>query len=121
MGRLHQFLRFLASGAVNTAASYAVFLALLPFTHYLVAYSIGYAFGIALSYLLMTRFVFRKAARLATAMRFPLVYVVQYALGSAVTYALVEYAHVRPFIAALGAIVATIPVTFILARTIFRA
>lgn len=115
-----QFVRFLATGASNTVASYAVYLALLPFVHYLVAYTIAYLFGIGLSYALMTRFVFQTTARWSTALRFPLVYVVQYLLGSSIIHVLVAYAGVRPFLAALLAMIVTVPATFVLARVVFR-
>ncbi len=115
-----QLLRFAASGAVNTALSYAVYLLLLPFLHYLVAYAIAYVAGIASSYVLMTTFVFRAPRRWSTAMRFPFIYVAQYLLGSGITYLLVEHAGVRPFAAALLAMVVVVPTTFVLARTLFR-
>ena len=118
---LPQFARFIAAGAINTVASYAIFLALLQFAPYLVAYTIAYAIGIAISYLLMTRFVFATPPRLRTALRFPLVYVAQYLTGSAVIVVLVEAWGVSAPIAAIVAIVASIPVTFLLSRTILRS
>jgi putative flippase GtrA len=118
---LLQFARFLAAGAINTVASYAIFLVLLRFLPYLVAYTIAYAIGIGISYLLMTRFVFFTPPRLRTALRFPLVYVAQYLTGSAVIVVLVEAGGVSAPIAAIVAIVASIPVTFLLSRTILRA
>ena len=63
---------------------------MLTFLPYLAAYAISYLLGIVLSYLLLTRFVFRAPPRLSTAVRFPLVYVAQYLLGSAVLALLVE-------------------------------
>ena len=117
---LLQFARFLAAGAINTVASYAIFLVLLRFVPYLVAYTIAYVIGIAISYLLMTRFVFFTPPRLRTALRFPLVYVAQYLTGSAVIVVLVEAWGIRAPIAAIAAIVASVPVTFVLSRTILR-
>jgi len=115
-----EFSRFLIAGAVNTVASYAVYLLLLAILPYLVAYTIAYVVGIAISYLLLTRFVFRTQHRLATAVRFPLVYVAQYLMGSAVLTLLVETLTVRASIAAIVAIVASIPVTFLLSRFVLR-
>lgn len=114
-----QFVRFLVSGATNTAASYALYLVLLHFMHYLIAYAIAYAFGIALSFCLMTRFVFRAPATTSTLLRFPLVYVAQFALGSALIYGLVEGMEVRASIAAAIAIVIVTPITFLVARYVF--
>lgn len=116
-----QFLRFVATGTANTVASYAVYVALLYVLPYLVAYTIAYACGIVLSYALMTRFVFRRPARWSTAVRFPLIYVVQYALGSGAIYLLVERAGITPWLAAALAIVLVVPTTFVLARWVFTS
>jgi putative flippase GtrA len=118
---LRQFARFLIAGAVNTVASYVIFLLLLWFMPYLVAYTISYVIGIAISYILLTSFVFAAPRRMATALRFPFVYVVQYLIGSAVIVLLVETWNVRAPIAAIVAIFATIPLSFLLSRTILRA
>jgi putative flippase GtrA len=115
-----EFVRFLIAGAVNTGLSYAIYLLLLAIAPYLVAYSLSYLFGIAISYLLMTRFVFRTERRLASALKFPLVYVAQYAVGSAVLVLLVETFAVQAWLAALVAIVVSIPVTFSLSRLVLR-
>ena len=115
-----QFIRFVGTGVVNTAVGYGVYLALLSFLPYLVAYAIAYVVGIAFSYLLMTRFVFDAPRRWSTALRFPAVYIVQYLMNSAVIYVLVERFGVAPFAAALVAIALSVPVTFVLARTILR-
>ena len=118
---LPEFARFLVAGAVNTGISYAVYLLLLAILPYLAAYTISYLVGIVISYLLLTRFVFRTRRRLATAVRFPLVYIAQYLIGSAVIVLLVETMGVRASIAAIAAIVVSIPVTFALSRLLLRA
>jgi len=115
-----QFLRFLVTGTVNTAASYALYFVLLQVMPYLAAYTIAYVFGIALSYVLMTRFVFDARARWSTALRFPLVYLAQYGLGSTVIYVLVEHAGVAPWLAAALAMIVVVPTTYVLAKLLFR-
>jgi len=120
-GELPEFARFLVAGAVNTGISYAIYLLLLAILPYLAAYTISYLAGIVISYLLLTRFVFRTPRRLATAVRFPLVYIAQYLIGSAVIVLLVETMGVRASIAAIVAIVVSIPVTFALSRLLLRA
>jgi putative flippase GtrA len=118
---LLQFARFLVAGAINTITSYGIFVVLLQFMPYLAAYTIAYIVGVLLSYLLLTTFVFHTRRRLTTALRFPLVYIAQYLTGSAVIVALVEAWDVRAPIAAIVAIVASIPVGFLLSRSILRA
>ena len=120
-GHAHEFTRFLIAGAVNTILSYVVYLLLLAIVPYLVAYTISYVVGIAISYLLLTRFVFKTERRLATAMRFPLVYLVQYLMSSALIVLLVETMDVRASIAAIIAIAVSIPITFVLSRGVLRS
>jgi putative flippase GtrA len=115
------FLRFLVAGAVNTGATYALFLGLAQVLPYLVAYAIAYVAGIALAYALAAGFVFRVPPQWSTALRFPLVYVLQFAVGSGVMALLVEAFGVAPAFAAIAAIVASIPVTFVASRRALRA
>ena len=51
---LRELARFLAAGAVNTALTYAIYLLLLAIAPYLVAYTVAYVSGIAISYLLLS-------------------------------------------------------------------
>ena len=120
-GDLRSFARFVLVGLINTAASYALFVALELVLPYVAAYAIAYVAGIVLSYLLNTGLVFRVPRRWSTFLRFPLVYVVQFALGSGIIVALVEGLAMSPRVAALLAIVATVPVTFLAARFVLRS
>ena len=117
---LRSFARFVVVGVINTVASYSLFVALELVLPYVVAYAIAYVAGIVLSYMLNTGFVFRVPRRWSTFLRFPLVYVVQFALGSGVIVALVEGFAMSPRVAALLALVATVPVTFLAARFVLR-
>jgi putative flippase GtrA len=111
-----EFARFLLVGATNTLFSYLLFLLLLVFVDYLPAYTVAYAAGIVLSYYLNVRFVFRKQVSLASFLKFPMVYVIQYALGAATLWLLVGKAGIPPALAMVGVIVVTIPVTFLASR-----
>ena len=53
-------------------------------------------------------------------MRFPLVYVVQFVLGSAVIVLLVEWLAIAPRIAALLALAVTVPVTYFAAKFVLH-
>jgi len=117
---LRSFAKFVLVGAINTAASYALFVALELVLPYVAAYAIAYVAGIVLSYVLNTGLVFKVPRSWSTFLRFPLVYVVQFALGSGIIIALVESFAMSPRIAALIAIFATIPVTFLAARFVLR-
>ena len=113
-----EFARFLVAGAINTVITFALFEALRRVIPYLAAYSIAYASGIALSYVLNAGFVFRRRKTIASALRFPLVYVVQYAMGVGLLWVLVDVAKLNESFALLLVIAASIPVTFLLSRLI---
>jgi len=111
-----EFTRFLLVGATNTLLSYLLYLLLLEFFAYLLAYSIAYCIGIAISYLLNVYFVFNKRPSVASFVKFPIVYIVQYGLGAGMLWLLVDRAGMSPVIAMIGVIIVTIPVTFLASR-----
>ena len=113
-------LRYLVAGSVNTAASYALYYLLLIALPYAAAYSLAFAGGVALSYWLNARFVFHAPASWRSALRFPLVYVAQYAAGLATVALFVERWGTPPALAALVALLATVPLGFVLTRWCLR-
>jgi putative flippase GtrA len=115
-----QAFRYLIAGGVNTAASYALYFLLLAVLPYRVAYTIAFVAGIAASYWLNARFVFRVPLRLRDALRFPAISVGQYVAGLAVVSMLVEGFAVHPAWAALAAIVVTVPLAFLATRWMMR-
>jgi putative flippase GtrA len=116
-----QFLRFVFVGCVNTGISYVVFLVLSQQVGYQLAYVAAYAAGIVSAYLLNTRFVFGTAPSIATALAYPLVYLVQYLLGAFVLHVAVEWLTIAPHWAAIAALVLTVPVSFLLNRVVLKA
>ena len=119
-GGTRSFARFLLVGLVTTVASYGLFVALELVLPYLIAYAIAYVSGFLLSYLLNTRVVFRVARSWSTFLRFPLVYVFQFVLGSLVIVLLVEWLAIAPRIAALVALAVTVPVTYFAAKLVLH-
>src|SRR5437868_3901224 len=113
-----EFARFLAVGAVNTIFSYGLYAACVAVMPYGTAYSLSYAAGILASYFLNCRFVFHRPPTWRGAVRFPLVYVVQYALGLALLALLVERFHADRRLAAAVVVCCSTPLTFILSRFI---
>lgn len=116
----HEVVRFLLVGATNTLLSYLLYLLLLTFLNYLPAYSIAYCAGIVLSYFLNVHFVFKKRVSLASFLKFPVVYVIQYALGAVILWVLVGKAGISPPLAMIGVIIITIPVTFLASRFVLK-
>ena len=116
-----EFLRFLIMGGTNTVVAYAIYLLLLQWMRYEIAYTIGYAVGIAMAYGLSAVFVFRKPMQKRSALRFPLVYLAQFLVSLALLRLAVEVIHIPQWLALGFAVVLTIPVTFLLSRWIFHS
>lgn len=114
-----EFARFLLVGATNTLFSYLLYVLLLRAMPYIAAYTLSYGAGIVLSYFLNVQFVFRKRAGLASFLKFPLVYLIQYGLGALVLWLLVG-AGISPTLSMLGVIIVTIPVTFLSSRFVLK-
>jgi putative flippase GtrA len=116
----NEFFKFIFFGGINTVLSYAIYVVLLLFLIYPVAYSLAYFLGIFISYYLNSRFVFKRDVRLVKAFQYPLVYLVQYLLGVSLLSVLIEIFSLNKFIAPALVIMITIPVTFSLSRFIIK-
>lgn len=112
-------LRFIIAGAVNTLATLLLYWLLLPLG-YAIAYTISYVAGIALAYQLQGRFVFRATTHARHAMMFPLIYVVQYVVGLLVLWIWRNRLGLPEAYGVFAAIAVTLPLTFVLSRTLFR-
>lgn len=117
-GRRAEIARFLVGGASTTLVSYAIYLLLLHWMPYVVAYSIAYIAGIVFSYFANTLFVFRRAPSAVRAAVFPLVYLAQYLAGTLLLVILVDGLHIPKAFAPLAVIVLTLPLTYILSRRV---
>lgn len=115
-----QALRFLISGAINTAVTYAVYLVLLGYLDYRSAYGVAFLSGIVFSYALNVRFVFRVRPNWRSAVLFPLVYVIQYLVGLGVLQLAVERFAIPREYALLASIAVSIPLTFALTRLLLN-
>ena len=116
----NEFFKFIFFGGINTVLSYAIYVVLLLFLIYPVAYSLAYFLGIFISYYLNSRFVFKRNVRLVKAFQYPLVYLVQYLLSVSLLSVLIEIFSLNKFIAPALVIMITIPVTFSLSRFIIK-
>lgn len=116
-----EFLRFLVMGGVNTIAAYLVYLLLLHWLRYEWAYTIGYAVGIAMAYVLSATFVFRTRMQKRSATRFPFIYLAQFLVSLGLLKFAVEIIQIEPWLALGFAVILTIPVTFLLSRWVLHA
>lgn len=114
------FVRFLFVGAANTVFFYAVYLLLLPVMPYAIAYAIGYAGGIILSYVLNSLFVFHERMSLKKGMQFPLVYLVQYLLGTLILVICIDLLGMDARLGPVVTVIGTVPATFLLSKWIIK-
>ena len=109
-------LRFVLVGLANTGFTYLIYLALLTWIRYELAYVLAYVVGIGTSYLMNAAFVFRQPLSWRGALTFPTVYIVQMVLGTLLLKALVEFAGIAESVAPLIVVAASLPVTFLMSR-----
>lgn len=117
----NEFVRFLLVGVTNTLISYTLYLFFLTFLTYLAAYSLAYCAGIVVSYFLNVHYVFKKRVSLASFLKFPIVYVIQYALGAIMLWLFVGKLVISPQLAMIGVIIITVPVTFLASRFMLKS
>jgi putative flippase GtrA len=116
-----EVLRFVIVGGINTATTYVLYLVLLRWTRYEVAYGLAYVVGIVVAYALSTTFVFRRAMRARSAARFPLVYALQFFISFAILRIAVQTFGVPHWLALGVSIAVTMPITFVLSRIVVRS
>ena len=119
--RWREFALFVVFGSLNTLLSTALYLVILLFAPYPVAYTVAYICGIGMSYFLHVNFVFNERPRVASAVRYPIVYVVQYILGMLLLYVLVEIAGLAEWLAPFLIAVMMIPVAYLLSRYVIKS
>lgn len=111
--------RFVVAGVINTVVTWLAYLGLLRVLPYRGAFSLAFALGILAGYELNSRFVFQQPPSRYSRLRFPLVYVAQYAVGITIVSACVEYLSMSPGIAPLAALLVTTPLTYLVCRKLF--
>lgn len=112
--------RYVLAGGLNTFITYVFYLLLLFFASYEIAYSVAFAVGIVTSYTLNTLFVFRQPWTWRKLFQFPIVNLVQYALGLFLLAVFVDVFHIDEKIAPLISVVLLMPLTFLLSKIIVK-
>lgn len=112
--------KYVILGVINTGLTYLIYLLSLQVFPYLVAYTISYISGIVLSYFFNSVLVFKVSLHWKKALKYPLVYLIQYLLGSVLIAILVEHLGIAPSIAALLNVIILLPVSFILTRLLLK-
>lgn len=118
MNLKNKFIKFLGAGVINTIASYLVYVFLVLFFNYQISYAIAFVFGIGLSFVLNTRYVFEVEQTFKKFSLFPLVYLIQYLLGVLMMNFVIELVGINKFIAPLVVTVCLLPVSYLLSKKI---
>jgi putative flippase GtrA len=113
-------LKFIASGAFNSLATYVLYLALLPVLPYRWSYTIAYAAGVALAYLLYRYVVFGRSGGRYGPVWVALIYLFQYILGLGLVSAWVQILDAPAIWAPAFAISIVTPLSYALNRWVFR-
>lgn len=111
--------RFLVSGGFNTALTYLVYLICLNSLSYGWSFSLAYAFGIVLAFILNRSFVFKSDRGWRSVILFPFVYVAQYLISMVILRVWIDYLGWRAELAPLMAIIVSLPATYVLSRLVF--
>lgn len=116
----NQLIRFIGVGGLNTLITYLLYLLLVVFLNYQIAYTISYIFGIFFSYWLNLKIVFQTKSTKKKLFLFPLIYLFQYIVGLLLMYGIIEMLEVNKLFAPIIVTICSIPITFILSRFILR-
>jgi len=111
--------RFLASGGFNTLVTYLAYLVLLHWLPYRQSYSMAFASGIALAYVLNRYYVFRQPAGKLGPVYVAMIYTGQYLLGLLIVSAWVDWLGGSPEAAPLVAVVISLPLTYLFNANVF--
>ena len=113
-----QFIKFVIVGITNTALSYVIYLLLILFMPYSIAYSISYVLGIPLSYILNSLFVFYERFSLKKIVQYPIVYLVQFIINFIFMHFLIDLASIDQMLAPIIVTAVSVPITFLLSKHI---
>ncbi len=113
-------IKFLLIGGINTAITYLIYLGLLNVFGYTLAYAIAYVSGIVISYIGHTLVSFKDKIKLKSFIQYPAVYLAQFISSYVIIYVLINALGLSAKWAPLIAIILTIPLTFIMSKTIIK-
>ena len=120
MRAMTALLKFIASGAFNTLVTYLAYLALLPLLSYRWSYTVSYAMGIVLAYLLYRYFVFGRTGGRYGPVWVALIYLGQYLLGLALVSFWVEGLGAAATWAPIFSVAILVPLSYALNRWVFH-
>lgn len=118
----NEFTRFVLVGGMNTLNYYAAYLLLhvVLSVPYMIAHITGFFISFVISFFLNTYFTYQVRPTWKKFFQFPLTQVVNVGASSVFAYIFVEWLSINSTIAPLGAVIFTIPVTFVVTGKILK-
>jgi putative flippase GtrA len=110
---LRRFGRFVAVGALQTGATYLLYLVLIRVLPYKLSFTIVFVTGVAMSYLLNSTVVFKVRTSFSSLLGFGLYSLVYYLLGLGMLTGLVEFLSVDARVAPLFVVATMIGINFL--------
>lgn len=118
--RVQRWLRFVLGGSINTAFTYAVYLAINLVLEYQLAYLLAYAIGVVFAYWFNAVAVFHVPLSWRGFFSYPIVYIIQYSVSALLLGALVEIVEMSESIGPLLVTIVMIPVTYVMSKLVLR-
>ncbi|PNS09215.1 GtrA family protein [Solilutibacter silvestris] len=115
-----EFTKFAIARVLCAVLSYGAYLLMLLWFTYQTAYVASYVIGIALAYYSNATLVFNEPLNRKSALLFPMVYVLQFAIGYVLIKLAVESLHIRESLGLAFSVLITLPMTFLLSRWVMR-
>jgi len=112
--KIKQWIRFLVGGGINTAFTYGIYLILMLFVHYQIAYLIAYIVGVVFAYWFNAVIVFKVSLSWKGLFSYPIIYIIQYTISAFLLNIFVETLQIDKTFAPLMIIIIMIPLTYVL-------
>jgi len=112
--KIKQWIRFLVGGGINTAFTYGIYLILMLFVHYQIAYLIAYIVGVVFAYWFNAVIVFKVPLSWKGLFSYPIIYIIQYTISAFLLKIFVETLQIDKIFAPLMIIIIMIPLTYVL-------
>ncbi|MCF8462917.1 MAG: GtrA family protein [Rickettsiaceae bacterium] len=111
--------RFIFSGGLNTLTGYFLYLVLLSFSNYYIAYTISFLASILMAFFINSYYVFKVRILWGRLIQFQALYFLQYLIGLFFLYILILWFCVGQQIAPLVNAVLITPLSFIINKWFF--
>ncbi len=113
-----QVSRFILTGGLNTSNYYLAYLLLISKWEYMYAHLSAFILSAFISYFVSTIYTFDQCLSFKKFILFPLTFLPNLIISSAVTYFFVNYQIINQTFASLIAMILAIPITFVVTKLI---